>query len=365
MSFLRKAKLLDQVKKRTLMPWERISTRANLTRFEEAAPEEVVDYRPVQLNVVCTNMCTLSCKMCFGHSKAVKNNYISTASTKEMDLETFQYVMTQMPTVQFVQFSGWGEPFLNSDLFEMVAFAYRYNGAVSTVVTNGLLIENRMESLLKSQLQQLVISINGYTPESYHQMTGMPADHFVTVKRNVERLVLEKKRLPKSKLSIELSFIIDMNNYIHMPQMLRLAQDLRVDGVRFENFLSPDPAQPSELSLYNDDPIILAFLDRIRPNLVAMNVTLPKLLDREMVTHRNCKDPFTTVTVDAECNVSACSRQWLLNGKMGKVWDQEFWNNDHFQWLRGVHGTATQEVPKPCQNCPNNCGAIAPPVKFT
>jgi hypothetical protein len=119
------------------------------------------------------------------------------------------------------------------------------------------------------------------------------------------------------------------------------------------------------MTLYNDDPIILAFLDRIRPNLVAMNVTLPKLLDREMVTHRNCKDPFTTVTVDAECNVSACSRQWLLNGKMGKVWDQEFWNNDQFQWLRGVHGTATHEVPKPCQNCPNNCGAIAPPIKFT
>ncbi|MBY0404987.1 MAG: hypothetical protein K2X66_13895, partial [Cyanobacteria bacterium] len=241
-----------------------------------------------------------------------------------------------------------------------------YNGALSTVVTNGLLIDNRIEVLLKSHLKRLIVSINGHTGEEYHKMTGMPSHHFHTVRDQVKKLVVEKKKKSlKVPLDVYLSIIIDRDNYTQIPDMIRFAQDLKVDGIIFENYISPDPNVKSVRTLFSDDVEILNFLDRIRPGFLTLDVKLPQLLDRQMEHHRNCQDAFTSVTVDGDCNISACSRQLLFSGKMGKLWEPEFWNNELYQWLRGVHHAGIQPftqniddfpVPRPCQNCPNNCG---------
>jgi radical SAM protein with 4Fe4S-binding SPASM domain len=75
-----------------------------------------------------------------------------------------------------------------------------------------------------------------------------------------------------------------------------------------------------------------------------------------MSQHRTCADPHKRVAIDGDCNVSACTRWLLLDGKMGKVWEPDFWKNDRFEWLRGVHSPHSQQsVPRSCQNCPHNC----------
>lgn len=358
MSVTRKTTFTQQVKQRSLLPWERYSSTVNYTQYQTSTPSEVVDYRPIHLNVATNTTCTQTCKMCYGHSTELRQNFFNQTSSKEMDLETFSFVMSQIPTVQTVCFSGWGEPFLNGQIFEMVNFAFQYNGAESEIITNGLLIENRMEAILSSQLHTLVVSINGHTAEDYTAMTGMPSDHFKVVLENIKKLVHEKKKDTKRQRPIQvvLSFILDTENYVKVPEMIRFAQDLRVDGVVFENYLHPDPTVKSERSIFSDNIEVRTFLERIRPTFLAIKVTLPRFLDREMEHHRNCQDAFTSVSVDGDCNISACSRQLLFNGKMGKVWEPDFWNNDLYQWLRGVHGTHHYEVPRPCQNCPNNCG---------
>jgi hypothetical protein len=63
--------------------------------------------------------------------------------------------------------------------------------------------------------------------------------------------------------------------------------------------------------------------------------------------------------VDVDMNVSGCPRQLVFNGKVGKIWDEDFWNNEMYKWLRNVHGSGISgnkqaDVPKACLTCPNN-----------
>lgn len=332
------------------------SVAENLRLFQSSPRGETLQYRPVHLNVYTNTTCTLACKMCYGHSAEVDKNFFSQSMTREMDLATFELVLNHVPTVQSVCFSGWGEPFLNAQIFDMVQAAYAFNGARSRIVTNGLLIENRLDALMASPLDTLVVSLNGVNPESYERMTGMPPENFVTAYGNVEKLVGAVRYHRGKKLKILLSFVVDRENFMLMPQMLEIAKKLGVQGVVFENFAGPDPNTRSERTLCSDETEVWAILAQLRSLQGDLEVTLPVLLDRNMENHRFCQDAFTSVGVDGDCTISACSKQYLYHGKMGKIWETDFWNNQMFQWLRGVHGgPGKHPVPRPCQHCTNNC----------
>jgi len=78
-----------------------------------------------------------------------------------------------------------------------------------------------------------------------------------------------------------------------------------------------------------------------------------------MSAYRHCRDAFNTVSVDSEFNVSACSQHQLLYGPLGKIWDEDFFNNPMYQWLRAIFSSNTDpsiapEVPLACQACPRN-----------
>lgn len=339
----------------TLTPWERKAIAENHDRYLHAPLTEALSYKPFHLQVVTNTSCMASCTMCYGHSPALEKNFYTKNQPKDMDLPTFQLVLKQLPTIQTIEFSGWGEPLMNGQIFEMVDFAEAYNGAVSTIVTNGMLLENRLDALMASSLHQLTVSINGHTADSYVRMTGMPAENFELVRRNVVKTLQERLRRRLSHPKVMLSFILDRDNYAAMNEMIQFAQELHVEGVVFHNYQSPDPSVKSERSLYSDDVAVQELFQTIRANFYQLEVQLPNLLDRKMDNHRYCSDAFTTVSVDGDCNVSACSKQLLYNGKMGKVWESDFWNNDLFQWLRGVHGAGQHDVPRPCQACDHNC----------
>lgn len=339
-------------------PFNQIPKAINLVRYRfwpDKNPR--VAYEPIHMQVQVTQRCGQTCTMCYGHAEHLHPNFSERSRSKDMDLKTFTYLLEQMPTLESLVFSGWGEPFLNPDLFKMVRAVHRYNGASTEVVTNGLHLADRQDEILASPLRVLVISINGHKPSMYSAMTGMNAQNFITVRDNVKALIRKRNQRRRGKqphpLRVELSMVLDTTHYREIHDMIAFAQELGVDGIRFENYTSPDH-QKSHRTLYRQDTEVLNVMMNLNPANYRIRVTLPTLLDKEMSNHRYCRDPFTTVTVDGSCNISACSRQQLFMGRMGKVWDGDFWNNDRFQWLREVHGNGEFEVPLACQNCPNN-----------
>jgi MoaA/NifB/PqqE/SkfB family radical SAM enzyme len=109
-----------------------------------------------------TSRCNLDCSTC------IRNAWDEPLG--DMSANTFQSVMEGLQgfdPVPVVFFGGFGEPLAHPLIGEMVAQAKQL-GARVELITNGILLtENRSQQLVDAGLDQLWVSLDGATPESY------------------------------------------------------------------------------------------------------------------------------------------------------------------------------------------------------
>jgi len=341
--------------------WTRVPQLLNLARYtlNSLQQDSVLDYDPFYLHITPAEVHPLATKT---HTPSRVDASASCLYGNRIGLESFQYLLDQLPSVLSIEFSGQiNDPLKNPELLQMVDYAYRYNGAESTIYTDGLLLGGLIDDMVKSRLHTIIINMVGHRPSSYSFISGQPLTQFMTILNNVKAL-LEHKKFFRSKLSVELRMTVDVHNFQEIPAMIQFAEDLGADGIHFDNYLSPDGTKKSDRSLYSHQQAVVRYMKEIE-NLYTGNekfsVFMPKMLELDMSAHRHCKDAFNTVSVDSEFNVSACSRHLLMHGELGKIWDEDFFNNSMYQWLRSIYThnqdlKLSQEVPLACQGCPKN-----------
>ena len=85
-----------------------------------------------------------------------------------MTIELFQHILDQVKAfAHTMQFYFQGEPLLNRQLPEMIAAAHR-TGLYTIVSTNAQVLSPDMaEELVKSGLNRIIVSIDGFSEESY------------------------------------------------------------------------------------------------------------------------------------------------------------------------------------------------------
>jgi hypothetical protein len=270
----------------------------------------------------------------------------------------FRVLLEQIPTVRTIAFTGPPDPLQNPYLADLITVAYRFNGVESTVYTDGELLEPWIDRLLESPLTCLALGIIAHRPSHYARLTGRPLTDFIGARDTAARLIARKREW-NAALTVDLCMTVDLHNFRDMPDMLAFAESLGADGVRFENYLSPDPEQRSDRTLYTHQASVMKFLRWMESTVLPVTrlyVTLPVPLDADMSGHRHCREPFTTVAVESDLSVSGCSRRVPWPGPRGKIWDPDFWNNDMYHWLRSIHSTRNHGIPLPplCRACPNN-----------
>ena len=282
--------------------------------------------------------------------------------SQRVNLSSFRFLLDQLPSILCIEFSGKAhDPFEHPDLLQMVDYAFHYNGAESLIHTDGLRLDEFTDAILKSKLRTLVINLIAHRPSSYGLLSGQPFALFVTILENV-KVLLHRRRSCRSKLSVELRMTIDLHNYHEIPAMIYFAKDLGVNALHLDNYLPRDITMKSDRSLYRHQPDMVKYfreIEQVYSSESGFKVYLPKLLEPDMSNYRHCRDAYNTVSVDSEFNVSACSQHQLLYGSLGKIWDEDFFNNPMYQWLRAVFSSNTDpafapEVPLACQVCPRN-----------
>lgn len=348
----------------SLALWRKIPHLLNVFQYKlhpEQRGDDSLDYEPIHLHVTPAEIqpggsvwMQPASNLQAGHGVVSKN---------ELKPENFRFLLEQVPAVRTIEFSGQVDPFHCPYLLQLVEVAYKFNGAESTIYTDGTLLADAIESLVKSHVHTLVIRIHGHKPSQYARLTELPPSRFLQIHNNIVNL-LQRRQQTKGALEIELCMTVDLHNFRDMPEMIQYAQELGVDGLRFENYLSGNPIRKSDRTLYTDQPPVMKFLQWMKSSMLPVTkfpIFLPTVLEKDMSNCRNCLDPFTTVSVDADFNISGCSRRLLYHGKSSKIWDSDFWNNDMYQWLRSIHGSIQGspaiervEVPVECQYCPRN-----------
>lgn len=146
--------------------------------------------------------CNLKCRMCSHPSNQ--------RETGVMSMDLFKTIIEELLKTKIRQlFFNMGEPFMNKAIFRMVSFAKR-NGFSVFISTNGLLLtDEHILNIIKTGVDGLKFSIEGYTPEIYEQIRI--GGKFDLLFKNVVRMKEVRDR-SGSPLRIRISTILMKGN---------------------------------------------------------------------------------------------------------------------------------------------------------
>lgn len=138
---------------------------------------------PRRINIETTSICNLDCLMCPTRSKARADG--------TMSMELFQRAADEIAAhgAEIVWLHAWGEPFVDAQLFERIAYIKQYPSIRNVVIsTNATLLRGeRARRLAESELDTVVFSLDGVTAETYEAIRR--GARFSVVLENVRRFL--------------------------------------------------------------------------------------------------------------------------------------------------------------------------------
>ncbi len=183
---------------------------------------------PFSLTIEPTNNCNLSCLECpTGNNESNrKKGVLEFEGYKKIIDETKKYLIYLMLYFQ-------GEPFLNPDIFEMIAYA-NLNKIYTSISTNGHFLDSDNNSrIVKSGLKKIIVSIDGTTQESYEKYRV--GGNFNKVISGVKNLVQLRGKNDSSFPQIIVQFLVLKANEHQIEEIKDLSRTLGADKVELKS----------------------------------------------------------------------------------------------------------------------------------
>jgi MoaA/NifB/PqqE/SkfB family radical SAM enzyme len=146
-----------------------------------------------------------------------------------MSLNDFRNLVDQLPDLQRAVMQGIGEPLLNRDLSEMIRYLKLRNVYVVFNTNATLLTYRRQVELIESGLDELRVSLDGSTPETYLRVRGIPA--FERVIANVAEMVQTQRALGATTPRLSFWLTGMQENLRELPALVEIAARVGVDEV--------------------------------------------------------------------------------------------------------------------------------------
>lgn len=197
---------------------------------------------PYEWEIDTTNICQLKCPLC--------HTGLGTINRQKgvMHFETYTKVIDEIKDYCiWLSLYSWGEPFLNKQIDKFVAYANKAN--IATIISSNLnkpLTPQMAESLIKSGLDVLIVSLDGTTQDVYQiYRVGGRLDRVLD---NIRLLAQKKKELGYKTPFIEWQFIVMRQNEHQIPEAKDMAKELGVDNIVFKKVDFPHGESDPELA---------------------------------------------------------------------------------------------------------------------
>lgn len=181
---------------------------------------------PVDVAFEPASKCSLDCEFCMvkrlEQFKARRHSFL--------EFKEFKKIIDDMsPFVTNIQFSG-GEPILNKEIFEMLAYARKKN-IWTLLPTNIQLLGYRdnLENLLDSPPDELLIAYEATDKDTYEKIRKK--GDYDKLYNNVVSIVEEKKRRGQYYPIITLQMVITRKNQHLKDELYRVGKEIGVDRV--------------------------------------------------------------------------------------------------------------------------------------
>ena len=158
---------------------------------------------PRSLYLETTNRCDSKCQTCI-------RTFRSLEPPADLTLEQVKAITEQFSVLERVVLHGIGEPLLNREIFEIVAYL---KTRAATVLFNSdaiSLTATRALRLIQSGLDEYRVSLDAATRQTYRRLRGV--DQFDRVVANVRRLVQLERGRSRSAPRVSLWFTASRAN---------------------------------------------------------------------------------------------------------------------------------------------------------
>ncbi len=201
--------------------------------------------------------CNLKCPLCqTGQRRNIKRE-------SKMSLDNYKKVIDPLKKHLFtVNLYNWAEPFLNKNIYDIIA--YNRDNNIATFISSNLNLPIDAERLVKSGLEHLIVSADGIDQEVYEQYrVGGKIDD---VTANIKAIVAAKKKFNSRYPTIEWQCLVNKFNEPSLEKTKTFAKSIGVNEVRFGNlnlYSSTNPELDSKkwlpdegtYSFFNDDQV--------------------------------------------------------------------------------------------------------------
>ncbi len=277
-----------------------------------------IEYPPFPVNVTfeIATICNLRCPLCeYGTGNLNRPQ-------KLMTFEQFERAWTMLaPTTQRLTMVGYGESFLNPDIYRMLDLVpeqvYVY------IDTNGN-VDLNCEQIIKKGVNEIVFAVDGINQEMYEQYrVGGNLDRVLT---NIRTLINTKQRLGRSNPFVTFKFILFKHTEMYVDQALAMARQLGVDRVRVE----PCHTYPH----FGKDNI-----DRFAPVHTKQRIRYVDFEHHEICPTADrlafhCTVPYTRTVITIDGDVIPCCSGKVENIIFGNVFEHSFIDIWHSETAR-------------------------------
>lgn len=218
-------------------------------------------FLPIYVQVESTTKCNLKCKLCR------RTNDVNS----DMPLQLFKSIIDQLKNSNFVlrrlDLTGLGEPLFHPNLVNMIKYATDYGFKVSLTSNFTLINKENSLDLIDSELDYLYVSFDGASKSTFEKMRI--GTNFEKIVDKVKLFIKMRKELNSKKPKLMFETTISEDNVQEVPQIVELAESLRVDGIYFFREVKPGKRD------YADDSFSLMDLKDLAKSSIEILVNQP------------------------------------------------------------------------------------------
>jgi radical SAM protein with 4Fe4S-binding SPASM domain len=316
---------------------------------------------PRTLYLETTNRCDSECQTCL-------RTFQTLEPPKDLTLPEVRQIVAQFPRLDRVVLHGIGEPLLNKQIFEIVAYL-KTTGATVLFNSDAIsLTQKRAAWLIDSGLDEYRVSMDAASRAMYAKIRGV--DQFERVIRNLSALVRLQHQRGCHTPRVSMWFTTLQANLDELPAFIRLAARLGVPEVNAQRLVFYGqglavPEQSLHRRLEERQHHVLAEAEALAQQygivFKASGATTPlQSLSGTAPEQRpwaGCQRPWTLSYVTANGNVlPCCISPWTTksyrNLVLGNALTTEFaqiWNGKRYQQFR--QDFESEVAPDPCRGC--------------
>lgn len=292
---------------------------------------------PLSILIDPSNLCNFQCKFCPTGDKELLKSVNRPKGM--MSYELFCKIIDDMKgfskKIRKMDIYKDGEPFLNKDACKMIKYAKEKGVADSIQTTsNGALIdENLAIEIIESGLDVLRISVEHVSNEGYQEITRTFSDYEKIIK-NIKFLFEEKVRR-KSHLKIFVK-ILDVN--LSESEKETFLKDFTPisDIINIDTLMGWSGTDKKDFTLGMD---------------VNTGMNSENILKKDRLI---CPEPFKTLAINFNGEVSICCVDWAMATIVGNVQDEnliDIWNGERLNIFRKMQIQGRRKDLNACSDC--------------